>query len=206
MPFTSQGLQINRGTSTANAQGASVSIEHSYLSTDTLATITTPGYFPPNFVIADSGSPNILPQTSADERKIIDTLFIRSSDDAALVIIQTLNPVTLSADLFGAAASISIGAPIAATDNNALVSSGVQLKAQFADATHNGVVSTVDQDFFGSKNFLSGVKTNALEQFTGNNLTIGSNTLTEIWFGGTTIAFDTLGGSLLLLLCLTRLN
>lgn len=48
--FDLTGLQVNRGTFNSEAGGDVVSIEHSYKSiTDTIAQISAPGYFPPNF-------------------------------------------------------------------------------------------------------------------------------------------------------------
>lgn len=175
MPFTKQGLQINRGTTTAHAQGRAVSVEHSYLSEDIIAAISAPGYFPDNFVIADSGSPNVTPQTTVDEILINDTLFIKGNDGAILVVIQSLVPVTLSGDLFAASGSLLIGAPIAATDDNSLTFDGTTLKAEFADATHNGILSTTTQEIGGTK-IINGVSVG------GQSISLNPNGFPDVYW------------------------
>lgn len=193
MAFTKQGLQVNRGNTTAHTQGSGVSVEHSYLSSDTIAVITAPGYFPPNFVSPDSGSPNIAPQSLADSIKINDTLFIRGSNGAVLVLIESLDPVTLGSDLFGASGALEVDVPIAPTDNNGLVFNGTALQTEFADATHNGILSTAAQSIAGEKTLLGGIKTNSLKPGISGNF-ISFNTTPDFRFESPNVIFSSNSG------------
>jgi hypothetical protein len=56
----------------------------------------------------------------------------------------------------------SVGTPIAATDNNGVTVSSNTLKCEYADATHNGIVSTSGQTFAGTKTFSDVVITNSI--------------------------------------------
>ena len=150
MAFNILGFQFNRGITTANAQGQGfTAIAHTYKSTtDTLAQIATPGYFPINF----DGS------AVSDKVFVRDWLFIKDSVGAtSFVNITGLNPVTLGPDLFVAGSFIVI-APIVAVDNNAIVISGNNVAMEIADATHSGIITNVAQTFGGSKTFLDILK------------------------------------------------
>ena len=60
-----------------------------------------------------------------------------------------------------AASNYTATAAVAATDNNGIIINNTthQIKLEFADATHNGIVSTTTQDFNGVKIFLTEVQT-----------------------------------------------
>lgn len=83
MAFDKRNLQLARAQLTTFAQGAGItSAEHSYKSsTDTLATIQAPGYFPDSI-----GEPESI--------FVDDTLFIKGTDGAALVVITATTPMT----------------------------------------------------------------------------------------------------------------
>ena len=49
--------------------------------------------------------------------------------------------------------SITVSSPIAAVDNNVLHLTATDLNAEFADLTHNGVISNTTQSFGGTKTF-----------------------------------------------------
>lgn len=152
MAYDKFGLQINRGILTANGQGSGTTVIHTYQNlNDTLATIQSLGYFPDFFVEVNS-SPNLPPQTIGENILVNDLLWIIGSDGVVIVLITDLEPVTLSSSAI-VPNTITIGVPIDATDNNALAYHSGVLQAEFADATHNGIVSTVNQTFSGEKFF-----------------------------------------------------
>lgn len=147
MAFNLQNFQFARGVDSSYAQGQGVTtIQHTYKSAaDTRATIAGVGYFPP-FIDGD-----------ADKVFVNDSLFIVGSDGASLVIITSLNPVTLGTDLLVSGPTLSMGAPIAAVDPNAARISGNTLQIEIADATHPGSVSINNQTFSGIKAFNDGI-------------------------------------------------
>jgi hypothetical protein len=57
----------------------------------------------------------------------------------------------------GGSGSLNIVAPTAASDNNALIYSGGNLNAEFADELHNGILSTVSQNISGDKNYYNNI-------------------------------------------------
>lgn len=65
-------------------------------------------------------------------------------------------------------------APIAATDNNGIIITPTTIGLEYADATHNGIVSTAPQSFAGSKSFIDGINTNTIDAVTATPLIIGS--------------------------------
>ena len=67
-------------------------------------------------------------------------------------------------------------APIAATDNNGIIinNSTSQINLEFADATHNGIVSTTNQTFTGTKTFATAVNTPIITSVGGGVITIAS--------------------------------
>lgn len=152
MAYDKFGLQINRGTTTANGQGSGTSVIHTYINlNDTIATIETTGYFPDSFVDVNS-NPNIPPQTVGENIIVNDYLFIRGSDGARITVVTSLDPVVISASVL-MPNTLTVSDPIAATDNNGLTYAGGILQTEFADATHNGIVSTVNQNIAGEKFF-----------------------------------------------------
>lgn len=70
----------------------------------------------------------------------------------------------------GSGAGFSVGAPIAALDNNGMKLTGTVLSAEFSDGTHNGIVSTNTQQWSGEKEFL-----NSLLSYRINLIDAGSN-------------------------------
>lgn len=157
MPFTKQSLQSGRGINTAYTTGQGFTlVKHSYINLgDTFDTISAENYFPPNFISSDSSSLNVAPQPLADEFFINDLLFIRASDMFALVPILGVNPVVIGSNLLGSSGSLIVSYPIDAIDNNGAVISGGLFELEFADAAHNGILSTVIQTIAGSKTFIA---------------------------------------------------
>lgn len=74
-------------------------------------------------------------------------------------------PLYINGVLFQNGADITVQAPIVATDNNGLTINNAThvAKLEYADATHNGILSTTNQNISGTKVFL-------------NNLIVGPNT------------------------------
>lgn len=187
MSYNILGFQFNRGVTTANAQGQGfTAVPHTYKSTtDTLAQIAAPGYFPANF----GGSP--------DNVFVRDWLFIVDSVGAtSFVNITGVSPVTLGSDLF-TAGSLTVTAPIVAVDNNGIVISGTNVSLELASSTRPGIVAAGPQGFNGTKTFNQGMRVNIIEgilaadqMFIGNNqtsiITIGG-ILASVFFPGTVI-------------------
>lgn len=201
MAFDRTHLQINRGVTTANAQGNGITIAvHTYKSaTDAIATIEGANYFPPNFTPPVTPAANISVQPDNDEIFVGDLLFVDATDDTGLYRLATVNPVTLGDNLVGGATSnLTIGAPIAATDGNALKITAGVLQAQIADTTHAGIVTDGAQEFAGIKGFATGINADSIHQYTPASpvINIGDNTLTHIAFGGPTISFTGFSGNL----------
>ena len=151
MSFNINGFQYGRGVTSTYTQGGGITtVIHSYKSTDSLATITTPGYFPPNI---DGTSP-------PDKVFIGDLLAIISGtnyDEASIVIITGLNPLTLSPSPF-AGGGFSVGAPINATDNFGLqIAAGTPnvFTLEYATIARPGIVNAFTQSFGGNKIFTS---------------------------------------------------
>ena len=140
MAFDLRGFQFGRGVTTAYANGDFVAANHTYKSDDTLATISTPGYFPPNI------------DGSTDKVVVGDVLTIVGSDGIAMVTMTGLSPITLSPDAF-VNATLTVGAPITAVDNNGITLSGSVLAMEKADETHGGIVTNSAQTFGGVKTF-----------------------------------------------------
>lgn len=194
MAFTKLNLQINRGTTTANAQGNGISVAmHTYLtSVDTIAAVTSLDYFPPNFVSPDTASPNISVQPVADEIFINDFLLVKATDNVGLFLIEAVNPVQLGGNLLIGAGGISIGAPIAAIDNNALAIQFGALVAEYADETHNGILSTAPQTIAGAKTFTDNMVINGINigQFGGNPaIFLGSSSSNIYWTNNGSMTF-----------------
>jgi len=177
MAFNILGFQFNRGITSANAQGQGfTAIPHTYKSTtDTLAQIAAPGYFPPNFE-------NV---PVSDKVFVGDWLFIKDSVGAtSFVNITGLNPVTLGADLF-TAGSLTVTAPIAPVDNNGIVISGTNVSLEFADLGRPGIVSTQPQVFDGVKTFVDAIRVNIIEGIlAADQMFIGNNQTSTITIGG----------------------
>ncbi len=76
----------------------------------------------------------------------------------------------------GVGANYSAIAPTAATDNNGIIINNAtsQINLEFADATHNGIVSTAAQSFTGTKTFLTAVNTPIITSVSGGVITIAS--------------------------------
>ncbi len=76
----------------------------------------------------------------------------------------------------GQGANYSASAPTAATDNNGIIINNPtnQINLEFADATHNGIVSTVAQTFTGTKTFATAVNTPIITSVSGGVITIAS--------------------------------
>lgn len=85
MAFDLRHFQFNRGIISANAQGGGLTpVIHTYYTlADTLATVATPGYFPP-FI---DGSPDkVFPN---------DSIYVVTDSGTGLFRILTVNPITL---------------------------------------------------------------------------------------------------------------
>jgi hypothetical protein len=97
------------------------------------------------------------------------------------------------------ASANSIAAPIAAIDDNGIVFVGAFLHLEFADSTHNGIVSHVAQQFGGNKTFIDGIQTytNGIT----SNVVIGLNAMPtptgtgNIAIGAAALQPDTTGSS-----------
>ena len=89
-----------------------------------MSTITGAGYFPPNFTVPVIPAPNISVQPDRDEIFIDDLLFVDATDGTGLFRILSVDPVTLGSNLIGGTSNLVIGAPITATDNNAVKITG----------------------------------------------------------------------------------
>jgi hypothetical protein len=167
MAFDLRGFQFNRGVAAANAQGAGVtSVIHTYKSlTDTLATIGGASYFPNNI------------DGATDKVFINDLLSIVASDGTSMVRITALDPFTTGTDLYlGSSSSITVAAPVAATDANGLIISGGVATLEFADATNPGIVSIDAQQFTGDKLFNNSVITDVINRKNVNDrLFIGAD-------------------------------
>lgn len=70
--------------------------------------------------------------------------------------------------------AISINAPIVATDNNGVVVASNVLQMEFADVSHNGIVSTVAATYSGTKTFNNGISTAPA------NLEVGTTTSSSV--------------------------
>lgn len=177
MSFNIFGFQFNRGITTANAQGQGfTAVPHTYKSTtDTLAQIAAPGYFPINF----EGT------ATTDKVFVRDWLFIVDSVGAtSFVNITGLDPVTLGSDLF-TAGSLTVTAPIAPVDNNGIVISGTNVSLEFADLGRPGIVSTQPQVFDGVKTLVDGMRVNLIEGIlAADQMFIGNNQTSTITLGG----------------------
>lgn len=144
--FSGQNLQLNRGSSTANAQGSYTATAHTYIDmSSTVATIKS--YFP-----------DYLGQGVTQEfLHINDLLYIFGSDNTNCCQILSLAPFTVGADLFSGASGLSILPPIAPIDLNGAVISGDTFSLENADATHPGIITTGTQTFSGVKTFANGI-------------------------------------------------
>jgi hypothetical protein len=141
--FNIQNLQINRGIGTSNAQGTSqVAIVHTYK--DPLSTIAAIRIYFPDYL--NQGS-------NQDLMYVGDYFVVEGSDTSIFAQVLSLAPFTLGANLFEASVAFSIGAPVAATDGNALTFAANTLRTEIADQTHPGIVTAVAQDFGGVKTF-----------------------------------------------------
>lgn len=175
MSFILQNFQFNRGTLTANAQGQGFTpIIHSYKSTtDTRATIAGASYFPPNI------------DGEVDKVFVGDALFIVGSDGTSLCMFTALDPVTLGTDLLVSGPSLTVGAPIAAVDLNAIRIAGNVAQMEIANATHPGIITIGSQTFSGTKAFNDGINVFGAGILTddvdstapGNALTLGAGAL-----------------------------
>jgi hypothetical protein len=89
----------------------------------------------------------------------------------------------------GATSIHNVLAPIAATDDNGIIfNDGLDtVRLEFADATHNGIVSHAAQTYGGTKSFADGVLTNTLDTIGATTMTIGT-TATQLDFTTTDIA------------------
>jgi hypothetical protein len=146
--FSVLNLQINRGKTTANAQGQNITtILHSYKDkASTIANILA--YFPPFF---DQG-------VDQEVIQVGDIFIIDGSDTVSMAELLSLSPVTFGPNLFlGQSVTLSVGAPIAAVDGNAARITGDTLQMEIADITHPGIVSATTQDFGGAKTFHNNV-------------------------------------------------
>lgn len=163
--FTVRNLQINRGGTTANAQGQFTSALHSYKDkSQTVSNIISS--FPPYF---GQGA-------TQDEILVGDLINIIGSDTGSINEILALNPVTLGPNFYlESSFTLNVGAPIVATDANALKITGSTLQAEIADATHPGIMSTGSQTFAGAKTFANGVLTSNLNPPAPGNIVIGNN-------------------------------
>lgn len=149
MSFDLRHFQFARGVDSCYSQGSGVTvIMHTYKSADdTIATITTPGYFPPNI----DGIPS-------DKIFVDDQIMITGTDGTILVNILTVDPITLSANLFAIGAGFTIGAPILPVDAFGMKFTGDVLSLEYASGTYPGIVSIADQEFSGNKTFIDKVQ------------------------------------------------
>lgn len=140
--FSVKNLQINRGRTTASAQGKDTSVIHTYIDDQTtVANIRL--YFPP---FLDQGD-------TQEDILLSDYMFVTGSDTAIMARILSLDPFTMDVDLFSGAAGLSVGAPIPPVDGNAAkITLGI-LQMEIADQTHPGIMTALPQDFGGEKTF-----------------------------------------------------
>lgn len=161
--FSVKNLQINRGRTTASAQGKDTSVIHTYIDEQTtVANIKL--YFPP---FLDQGA-------TQEDILLLDYMFVTGSDTAIMARILSLDPFVVDVDLFSGAAGLSVGAPIAPVDNNAAKITAGILQMEIADQTHNGIMTAAPQDFGGEKTFHANV--NIIEPVNGLTIqkTMGS--------------------------------
>jgi hypothetical protein len=90
----------------------------------------------------------------------------------------------------GQAGQYTATAPIAATDNNGIIvnNGGGTLGLEFADTTHNGIVSTTGQSYAGVKFFTNGIQLNTVQSASDGVVlsfyeTSENQTLTQTWTG-----------------------
>lgn len=199
MAFDKTHLQVNRGVTTANVQGTGITVAvHTYISTtDTIAAILTPGYFPPNFVpVIVVPNFNVVEQPTNDLIFINDLLFIEASDSTGLVKVLGVNPVTLGGNLLGgSSANLIVVPPVTAVDTNTLIISSGTISTEVADAAHPGIVTASAQTFGGVKTFANGILTNTIKQATGTNLQVGDTTTTTMEIGGNGTTSVLVGGA-----------
>lgn len=157
--FSAQNLQINRGSTSSNAQGTSlVTVTHTYK--DLSLTVA-------NIILL---LPPYLGQGVVQDMIFVgDHILIEGSDTSTFNKIESVSPFTVGPDLFGGASGLSIGAPIVAVDANAAKITGAIFQTEIADATHPGIVTATAQDFGGAKTFHADV--NIINPPTGLNIT-----------------------------------
>lgn len=89
MAFNTFQVLINRGKANCQASETNI-VNHTYVSTtDTMATITTAGYFPDYL------------NASSEEVKIGDQITIKASDDVQVYDITGVSPLTLTSSFSG---------------------------------------------------------------------------------------------------------
>lgn len=189
MAFDLRHFQFARGVDSSYAQGSGVTlITHSYKSAeDTIATIVAPGYFPPNI----DGIPS-------DKIFVDDQIMITGTDGTSLVNILTVDPVTLSDNLFlSGEPGFSVGSPIAPVDAFGMKLTGDVLALEYASGTYPGIMSIANQAFSGEKTFIDhvhigndfdaagGAPTNL--QILGNETIVGCNVQTS---AGSTLQYS----------------
>lgn len=141
--FTVLNLQINRGSTSSNAQGgSSVTITHTYK--DLTLTVASIKLLFPDYLNQGPLQDSIF---------VGDHMFVEGSDTTIYCKILSLAPFTLGPDLFSGASGLSIGPTVVATDNNAAVITGDTLQMERADKTHSGIVTETIQDIGGEKTF-----------------------------------------------------
>lgn len=140
--FSVKNLQIYRGNTSASSQGKDTAVIHTYK--DLTATVAN---------IKDTLPPYLGQGANQDSIAIGDHFVIVGSDTTFFTRILSLNPFTVSTDYFSGASGLSIGAPIAATDDNGAIIDGNTLHLEIADETHSGIMTHGTQDFGGEKNF-----------------------------------------------------
>jgi hypothetical protein len=148
--FSTKNLQLYRGNSSSSTQGKDTTDIITY--TDLTATVAN---------IIDSFPPYLGQGANQDAMVVGDHLVIVGSDTTFFTRILSLNPFTVSTDYFSGASGLSIGAPVAASDGNALKITGQILQAQIADVTHPGILSNGTQIISGLKTFNSLLTANA---------------------------------------------
>lgn len=147
MAFNLNGFQFYRGTTTSEAQGGGITtVMHSYKSTDSAATISTLGYFPPNI------------DGSTDKVFVGDLLNIVASDNVILCRILSVDPFTLGDDIYTSGVTLTVIPPTDAIDDNGMIISGTNVQLEFASDLTPGIVSATDQSFGGVKTFRNGIK------------------------------------------------
>jgi len=95
-------------------------------------------------------------------------------------------PLYINGVLFKNGADLIIQAPIAATDNNGITVNNTThvIKMEFADATHEGIMSIADQTFGGTKHFPTGISVSGALAGTVNILNeyyLSSSTINCQW-------------------------